>query len=89
MTPEFAVDLLRNAFFVAGIASGPMVMAALIVGVAVGVMQAATQINEASVSFVTKLIAISITFVVVGAWSLQQLVDYTTRAFSSISTIVQ
>ena len=89
MSSEAAIDLLRNAFFVAGVACGPMVLAALVVGVFVGVIQAATQVNEASVSFVTKLVAISATFVIVGGWSLQQLVDYTTQAFASIANVVQ
>jgi flagellar biosynthesis protein FliQ len=89
MTPESAIDLLRRAFIVTGTVAGPMVFAALIVGVLVGVLQAATQINEASVSFVTKLIAVILTFAILGSWSLQQLVDYTTRAFQSISTVVK
>lgn len=89
MTPEGAIDLLRNAFLTTGIVAGPMVVAALIVGVLIGVLQAATSINEASVSFVVKLLAVILTFALFGAWSLQLLVDYTATAFSSISTIVQ
>lgn len=89
MTPEGAIDLLRTAFITTGTIVGPMVFVALVVGVMIGVMQAATQINEASVSFVTKLIAVIVTFAIVGAWSLQQLVDYTTRAFQSLATVVQ
>ena len=89
MTPEGAIDLLRNAFLTTGIVAGPMVMAALIVGVLIGVLQAATSINEASVSFVVKLLAVIATFALFGAWSLQLLVDYTATAFSSISTVVQ
>jgi len=88
MTPEGAIDLLRNAFLTAGTVAGPMVVAALIVGVLVGVLQAATSINEASVSFVVKLLAVIATFALFGAWSLQLLVDYTATAFSSISTLV-
>jgi len=89
MTPETAIDLLRRAFIATGIVAGPMVIAALIVGLVVGVAQAATQVNEASVSFVTKLLAVVITFGLFGAWSLQQLVDYTARAFESIANVVQ
>lgn len=89
MTPEGAIDLLRNAFLTAGTVAGPMVLAALFVGVLVGIAQAATSINESSISFVVKLLAVIVTFAAFGAWSLQQLVDYTTSAFSSISTVVQ
>lgn len=89
MTPESAIDLLQKAFITTGTVAGPMVFAALVVGVIIGVLQAATQINEASVSFVTKLLAVIVTFALIGAWSLQQLVDYTTRSFESISTVVK
>ena len=89
MTPESAIDLLRRAFITTGTVAGPMVLAALVVGVFVGVLQAATQINEASVSFVTKLIAVILAFAIIGSWSLQQLVDYTSRAFASIANVVQ
>lgn len=89
MTPEGAIDLLRNAFLTTGTVVGPMVLAALVVGVLIGVLQAATQINEASVSFVTKLIAVILVFAFMGAWCLQQLVDYTARSFQSIATVVK
>jgi flagellar biosynthetic protein FliQ len=69
--------------------TGPILLIALVVGLVVGVLQAATQINEASISFVAKLIAISGGFVVLGPWILQQLVDYTVRSIESISTIVR
>lgn len=89
MTTEGAIDLLRRAFIVTGIVSGPMIAAALIVGLIVGVLQAATQINEASISFVAKLLAVVITFALFGAWTLQELVDFTARSFTSISSVVQ
>lgn len=89
MTPQAAIDLLRSAFITAGTVAGPMVLAALLVGVLIGIVQAATSINEASVSFVTKLLAVIVTFAMVGAWSLQQLVDFTEHSFNSISTIVR
>jgi flagellar biosynthesis protein FliQ len=89
MTTEGAIDLLRRAFWIAALVAGPMVIASLIVGVIVGVMQAATQINEASVSFVLKLLAVTVTFALAGAWSLEQLVTYTRTSFQSLETIVR
>lgn len=89
MTTEGAIDLLSRAFLTAGIISGPMILAALVVGLVVGVLQAATQINEASISFVTKLLAVVVTFALFGAWTLHQLVDYAARSFASIATVVQ
>jgi flagellar biosynthetic protein FliQ len=57
------------------------------VGVLVGVLQAATQINEASISFLSKLIAVGVTFVAVGAWSVQGLIDYTETTIASIASV--
>ena len=89
MTTDGAVELLRNALIVAALVVGPMLAVALFVGLIVGVLQAATQVNEASISFVTKLIAIVATFVVLGGWTLRQLVDYSTRTISSIADVTK
>jgi flagellar biosynthetic protein FliQ len=66
-----------------------MLLVALLVGLAVGVLQAATQVNESSISFVSKLIAIGVTGTVLGAWTLHQLVDYTSRTLSSIADVTR
>jgi len=89
VTTDGAVELLRNALIVAALVVGPMLAVALFVGLIVGVLQAATQVNEASISFVTKLIAIVATFVVLGSWTLRQLVDYSTRTISSIADVTK
>jgi flagellar biosynthesis protein FliQ len=89
MSTESALDLLRRTFLTAGIVAGPMVLAALLVGLVVGVLQAATQINEASISFVTKLLAVTATFALFGAWSLEQLTTFTTQSFTSMADVVR
>lgn len=89
MTTDAAVELLRNLFIVSAKTAGPMLLVALVVGLVVGVLQAATQVNEASISFVTKLVAIGATFVVVGSWTLRQLVEYTARTLASIADVLQ
>jgi flagellar biosynthetic protein FliQ len=66
-----------------------MLLAALVVGLVVGVLQAATQVNEASVSFLTKLVAVGITVMALGPWSARQIVEYTSRTIASISDVVQ
>lgn len=88
MTTEVAIDLLRRTFVVAAVVAGPMVLASLVVGLIVGVLQAATQINEASVSFVAKLLAVIVTFALFGAWTMEALVDFTKRSFESIAHLV-
>ena len=87
MTTDGAVELFRNAFMIAALIAGPPLLAALIVGLVVGVLQAATQVNEASIAFVSKLIAVGLCFAVLGSWTVRQLVDYTSRTIGSISEI--
>lgn len=89
MTTDAAVGLFSSMMLVATKVAGPMLLVALLVGLVVGVLQAATSVNEASISFVTKLVAISGAFVVLGPWIIQQLVDYTIRSIESISSIVR
>jgi flagellar biosynthetic protein FliQ len=69
--------------------AGPMLIAALVVGVVIGVLQAATQVNEASVSFLTKLIAMGLTVLALGSWTMRTLVDYTSRTIGSIADVVR
>ncbi len=89
MTIDGAVELFRNAFLIAAMVAGPALLVALIMGLVVGVLQAATQVNEASISFITKLIAVGATFAVLGSWSMQKLVDYTSRTIASISNVTR
>ncbi len=89
MTVDGAIELIRNAMLMAAKTAGPMLIVALMVGLLVGVLQAATQINEASISFVSKLVAVGITLVAVGAWTLRGLVDFTSRSFEAIASVVR
>jgi flagellar biosynthesis protein FliQ len=89
MTTDGALELFRNALIIGAKVTGPMLLVALLIGLVVGVLQAATQVNEASISFVTKLVAIGVTAIVLGSWTLRQMVDYTTRTISSISEVVR
>ncbi len=89
MTTDGAIELLLGVIVAWLKMAGPMLIAALLVGVLVGVLQAATQINEASISFLTKLFAVGLVIVALGSWSARQLVEYTTRTISSISNVVQ
>ena len=89
MTTDGAVELFRNAIFICCLVSGPALFAALVAGLIVGVLQAATQVNEASISFVSKLLAVGITFAVLGSWSMNQLVEYTTRAMQNVADVTR
>lgn len=89
MTTDGATELFVRAFILAGKIAGPLLLAALVMGLIVGVLQAATQVNEASISFVTKLIAVGATFAALGSWTLRELVEYTARTFASIADVVR
>jgi flagellar biosynthesis protein FliQ len=89
MTPDTVNDLVIRGLIVAAKIAGPALLITLAVGLIIGVLQAATQINEASISFLAKLIAVMGTIVVMGSWSLRQLMEYTTRTISSIADIVR
>lgn len=89
MTTDGAIELIVGVILAWIRMVGPMLLAALIVGLVVGVLQAATQINEASVSFLTKVVAMGLTMLVLGPWCAKQMVDYTQRTIESISDVVR
>lgn len=89
MTSDGAIDLLRNALIISAQIAGPALIVALVVGIAVGVFQAATQVNEASLSYLTKLIAVALTLIVVGPLALTKLVEYTRHSVEGITRVVR
>lgn len=88
MTPEVVMDIGRQAMEITLLVSGPLLLAGLATGLIVSVFQAATQINEATLSFIPKLVVMFITLIVSGPWMLQVMVDYIRRLFESIPQIV-
>ena len=88
MTPDTVVAIVRQALEVAMLVGGPLLLSALLMGLLVSVFQAATQINEMTLSFIPKLLVMFVVLVVMGPWSLQLLVDYVARLLGSIPTLV-
>lgn len=88
MTPTTVVEIGRNAVEITLMISAPLFIAALVTGLIVSIFQAATQINEATLSFVPKLIAIFITLIVAGPWMLTTMTDYMRRLYESIPAII-
>jgi flagellar biosynthesis protein FliQ len=84
MTPEGVMDLGRNAMEITLLVAGPMLGTVLLIGLLVSIFQAATQINEATLSFIPKLIGVFLVLLVVGPWMLTTLVDYMHMVFTSI-----
>ena len=88
MTPETVLDVGRQALQVGLMLSAPLLVTALVVGVIIGLFQAATQINEMTLSFIPKLIAVSAAGVITGPWMLRVLVSYTRQLFESIPSLI-
>jgi flagellar biosynthesis protein FliQ len=84
MSPEFVVTTGRQALELMLIVAAPLLLVALVVGLMVSVFQAITQINEATLSFVPKIIAVAVTLVITGPWMVSLLVDYLKRIITSI-----
>ena len=88
MTPSTVIEIGRVAIEVTLLVSMPMFLAALVTGLVISIFQAATQINEMTLTFVPKLIAMFVTLVVAGPWMLTVLTDYMRRLFESIPAMI-
>ena len=88
MTPEYVIEVGKQAIYVLLLVSAPLLLAALITGLLVSIFQAATQINEATLSFIPKLIVMFLTLVFAGPWMIEIMTDYMRRLFESIPQIV-
>lgn len=84
MTPGMVMDIGRQAVEITLMMSAPLFLAALVTGLTVSIFQAATQINEMTLSFVPKLIAIFIAVVLAGPWMMTLITDFATRLITSI-----
>jgi len=88
MTPESVMTIGQQALELTLLVSAPPLLAALVVGLLVSIFQAATQINEMTLSFIPKLIAMFVVLLIAGPWMIGMLLDYMTRLFSSIPYMV-
>jgi flagellar biosynthetic protein FliQ len=88
MTPESVVSLGRHAMEVMLMVSAPLLAVALGIGLIVSIFQAATQINEQTLSFIPKLVGIFVTLVIAGPWMLTIMLDYMREVFASIPGMV-
>jgi len=88
MTPTTVINIGREALEITLLVSAPLFIAALVTGLLVSVFQAATQINEATLSFVPKLLMIFVTLIIAGPWMMTLITDYMRRLFESIPGII-
>ncbi|MDH3346571.1 MAG: flagellar biosynthesis protein FliQ [Desulfobulbaceae bacterium] len=87
MNPEDVVAIGKKAVQTVLMGAGPMLIAAMVVGLLISVFQAATQINEQTMTFIPKIIAVFVTLLLVGPWLINMLLTFTTEIISSIGTI--
>ena len=88
MTPGVVMEIGRQAIEVTLLLAAPPLVAALLVGLLVSIFQAATQLNEATLQFVPKLVVMFIELLLFGPWMLQYLMDYIQRLFESIPQLI-
>ena len=88
MTPAIVMEIGRQAIEVTLLIAAPMLVTALVVGLIISIFQAATQLNESTLQFVPKLVAMFVVLLLAGPWMLQYLIDYIQRLFSSIPQLI-
>jgi len=87
MTEQFAMDVAQSAFFTALQVGGPLLACSLAIGMLVSIFQAVTQINEQTLSFVPKILAVSAALALLGPWMTTTLVGYMVNIFNSLPTL--
>ncbi|PTB18033.1 flagellar biosynthetic protein FliQ [Trinickia symbiotica] len=87
MTPESVLTLAHRAMYVALLITAPPLVISLVVGLLVSFFQAATQINEATLTFIPKLVAVALTLVIAGPWMLSIVLDYMRQVLTSIPSM--
>lgn len=88
MTPEAVITLGEQALQMAIMISAPMLLTGLLVGLAVSIFQAATQINEMTLTFIPKLLGIFLAMIFAGPWMVNTMVDYIQRLFGNIPWMI-
>lgn len=88
MTPESVMTIGQQALELTLMVSAPPLLTALIIGLVVSIFQAATQLNEMTLSFIPKLIGIFVVLIITGPWMIGIMLDYMIRLFSSIPYMV-
>jgi flagellar biosynthetic protein FliQ len=89
MTETAFIDLLQNAVWLIILLSAPLLLVNLVVGIAISIFQAVTQIQESTLTFVPKILASFLVLVITGPWMTQMIVQYSTQVFHQLAVIAQ
>ncbi|MFY8179336.1 MAG: flagellar biosynthesis protein FliQ [Limnohabitans sp.] len=87
MDSAAVVDLARQALWMTMLISGPLLVVGLLVGLVIGIFQAATSINEQTLSFIPKILLMGLTLAITGGWMINTMVDYTKGIFTRIPSL--
>jgi flagellar biosynthetic protein FliQ len=88
MTPETVMDLAHGTLTVTAMIAAPLLLTALVTGLVIGMLQAATQINEATLSFIPKLLVLVLALFITGPWVLRVLIDFTRNLYAGIPAMI-
>ena len=88
MTPESVMDIARNGLYVTVMIAAPLLLSALAIGLLIGILQAATQIQEMTLSFIPKLIALAAAAAITGPWMMEMWVSFTENLFMDIPSLI-
>ena len=87
MTPEYVINIGRQAIEIALMVSAPMLLAALVIGLVISVFQAATQVNEQTMTFIPKIVGVFVTLLIFAPWMLQKLTGFLHMIFNQLPNI--
>jgi flagellar biosynthetic protein FliQ len=87
MNEAYVLSFAQNALMITLILAAPVLIVSLVVGILVSLFQAATQINEVTLTFIPKILGVSLILALLGSWMGQQLLAFTARTFSSLANL--
>lgn len=88
MNADTVIDLSQQALYIISMLAAPLLISALLIGLLIGMFQAATQINEMTLSFIPKLLVLVVAIMVAGPWMLDLIVNYTRNLYLSIPGLI-
>jgi flagellar biosynthetic protein FliQ len=89
MTPEYVTGFFLEAIKTAILLAAPILLAGLVVGILISVIQAATSINEMTMTFIPKMLAVAIALLIFFPWMLQVMIEYTQNLLNSLPTVIR
>jgi len=88
LSEAFVLTLAQDAIFIALMLAGPVLLASLLIGSLISIVQAATQINEVTLTFVPKMVGIILILIILGSWMLQKITAFTAALINNLPNLV-